>query len=280
MKKFLVLTDFSEISMMANHYAIQLASIIHAEVHFMHIIMTAVDWFTLSRSNNLSSPNIRQSIETAEQKLMELTQQANKLGISSRFNIAYNRPNFDFTNHINSSDYFDLTITGSHGASGLKELFIGSNAQKIIRYSLNPVLVIKEMPKRIIPDNMVFISLFKRCDLKAFTKLMSIANTFGARVKLLYIQTPFQRENKRDVEKRIMSFLNKLSIKNLDYHIEFGKWSEEGVKDYINKNSPSLVAISTEGRKGLARFRKPSFAENLVNHISIPIISILKQEAF
>jgi nucleotide-binding universal stress UspA family protein len=33
---------------------------------------------------------------------------------------------------------------GSHGASGFKEMFIGSNAEKVVRNSEVPVLIIKK----------------------------------------------------------------------------------------------------------------------------------------
>ena len=37
----------------------------------------------------------------------------------------------------------DLIVMGSHGASGLNEWLIGSNAQKIVRLAHCPVLTIK-----------------------------------------------------------------------------------------------------------------------------------------
>ncbi len=37
----------------------------------------------------------------------------------------------------------DLIVMGSQGASGLQEMFIGSNTEKVVRRSNVPVLVIK-----------------------------------------------------------------------------------------------------------------------------------------
>lgn len=280
MNKILILTDFSDVSALASHYAMQLAAKVNAELHFLHIISTPVDWLKLSRESDLNSPHVLLQEEEAEEKLRELTREAQMLGLPSRFHIAYNRPNFDFVDHVNTISCYDISfsIVGSHGASGLKELFIGSNAQKVIRHSRCPVLVIKKMPKKIVPEQIVFISLFKECDLKAFQKLLSLANIFRAGVKLLYVKTPFQNEHTDTIKCRIQNFMKKACGKMLEYRIEFGKWSEDGVLDYITRNDTELIAISTEGRTGLSRIVRPSFAESLVNHVPIPVLSILKYE--
>lgn len=38
----------------------------------------------------------------------------------------------------------DLVMMGSHGACGLKEYFVGSNTEKIVRISTVPVMVVKD----------------------------------------------------------------------------------------------------------------------------------------
>lgn len=40
----------------------------------------------------------------------------------------------------------DLVITGTHGRTGLKHFFLGSTAEKIVRGSLSPVLVVRGNP--------------------------------------------------------------------------------------------------------------------------------------
>ena len=37
----------------------------------------------------------------------------------------------------------DLIIMGSHGASGIKELLIGSNTERVVRNANIPVLIVK-----------------------------------------------------------------------------------------------------------------------------------------
>ena len=47
----------------------------------------------------------------------------------------------------------DLIVMGSHGSSGIEEIFIGSNTEKVVRHSEIPVLVIKnDIPEKVEAD--------------------------------------------------------------------------------------------------------------------------------
>jgi hypothetical protein len=50
----------------------------------------------------------------------------------------------------------DLIVMGTHGASGLKEFFVGSNTEKIVRTSDVPVISIKGSVKYSSIKNIVF----------------------------------------------------------------------------------------------------------------------------
>lgn len=51
---------------------------------------------------------------------------------------------FDGIMEVSKEHSCDIIIMGSQGVSGLKEMFIGSNTEKVVRNSHIPVLVIKE----------------------------------------------------------------------------------------------------------------------------------------
>src|SRR5690606_39285832 len=63
---------------------------------------------------------------------------------------------FDLVNEVAISNDVDLIVMGSHGASGFKEVFIGSNTEKVVRTSEIPVLVIKNEETHTFFENVVF----------------------------------------------------------------------------------------------------------------------------
>ena len=67
---------------------------------------------------------------------------------------------------------------GSNGVSGLKEMLIGSNTEKVVRTSEAPVLVIKNEHKAFKVDNFVFASDFKDESKPSYEKATSICQNF------------------------------------------------------------------------------------------------------
>lgn len=70
----------------------------------------------------------------------------------------------DTCNELN----IDMIVMGSHGVSGLREVFIGSNAEKVVRSSKVPVLVIKNNH-----ENFLSIILFSHLILKMTAKKLT-----------------------------------------------------------------------------------------------------------
>lgn len=56
MKKILVPTDFSDCANASSEYAIRLAKKMNAEIHFLHLQFTPVDWVKLSKEKEKLYP--------------------------------------------------------------------------------------------------------------------------------------------------------------------------------------------------------------------------------
>ncbi len=79
---------------------------------------------------------------------------------------------------------------GSHGSSGFEEMFIGSNAEKVVRFSKVPVLVIKNETPEFKADKFVFASDFGAENKNSFNKLVEFAKIFNSHMNLVMINTP------------------------------------------------------------------------------------------
>ena len=83
----------------------------------------------------------------------------------------------------------DLIVMGSHGANGLKEMFIGSNAEKVVRTSETPVLVIKNEHQDFNIKEFVFASDFKNDNKETYKQAVKLAEAFEAKIHLLMVNT-------------------------------------------------------------------------------------------
>jgi hypothetical protein len=167
---------------------------------------------------------------------------------------------------------------GSHGSSGLNEIFVGSNTEKVVRTSEIPVLVIKNRMKNFQFENGVYGCDFDPKGIKSYQMAMKFFSLFNAKVHLLYVNLPAERfRSTAEMEERVREFLfeaDQGSFDNLENVIYRTNYSvEEGIFTYCNKINADVVAVSTHGRRGLSHFFFGSVGEDIANHSDLPVIT-------
>ena len=106
---------------------------------------------------------------------------------------------------------------GSHGASGFKEMFIGSNTEKVVRTAEVPVLVIKNEHDNFKIDNFVFASDFKNDNKETYRQATELAKAFGAKIHLLFVNTASNFVTTATAKARIMDFIKDYDFE--DYYL-------------------------------------------------------------
>jgi len=171
-----------------------------------------------------------------------------------------------------------LIVMGSHGSSGLHEVFVGSNTEKVVRTSEVPVLVIKNRMKDTSFNKVVFANNFDQKGIASFKKALKLFNELDADMQLLYINTPGDGfRSTQEMQQRVADFFTaamldgELGIDDVKYYSAYT--IEDGIFTYCNKSGADLIAIPTHGRRGLAHFFTGSISEDLVNHSDLPVIT-------
>jgi nucleotide-binding universal stress UspA family protein len=172
----------------------------------------------------------------------------------------------------------DLIVMGSHGSSGVREVFVGSNTEKVVRTSTVPVLVIKNRTMNFTVDKMVFACDFSPEYIPAFKKAKELAEMFDSTFQLLYINTPERFMRSSEMTARTFDFLTQAADGNIDLYdsIQYycDKTIEEGIFSFSSDYNIDVIAIPTHGRRGLAHFFAGSIGEELVNHSDIPVLTL------
>ena len=96
----------------------------------------------------------------------------------------------------------DLIVMGSHGTSGFQEMFIGSNAEKIVRSSEVPVLVIKNNHEKFEVSNFVFASDFQNDNKKTYEQAINFATIFNSRIDLLMVNTASKFSTTKEAQRK------------------------------------------------------------------------------
>jgi nucleotide-binding universal stress UspA family protein len=271
MKRILVPVDFSDYSVEALKVASQIARKNNFEIILLHLLELphqASDAF----GNGNSIPEIIFFKNKAINKLEELMDSPFLKGIDIYESIEFNKVDLGVID-ASIKNNVDLIIMGSHGTSGFKELLVGSNTEKIVRYSKIPVLVIKKETKEFKATNFVFASDFSKETKKPFRKMLEFAKLFNSKLFLVTICTPSSFKTTKATEKIMEDFIANFDIDHYSTHIYNDTNIENGIINFSKSVDADLIGMCTHGRTGLAHFYNGSIGEDLVNHASKPVIT-------
>lgn len=271
MKKILVPTDFSDHAYYALKVAAQIAKQNGGEIFLLHMLeLPHQGSDALGSGHDL--PEIMLFKNSAINKLEDLMDDPVLEGLKVSEIIQFELA-FDGIMNVSQKNNVDLIVMGSHGASGFKEMFIGSNAEKVVRNSEIPVLIIKKEVGEFKVNKFVFASDFSDEIKKPFVKVVEFANKFGAELELAMINTPSSFKPTHIAVDIMKKFISNFSIDNYTINIYNDVNVENGILNFANHINADLIGVSTHGRKGIAHFFNGSISEDLVNHSLRPVVT-------
>ncbi|KAF2520023.1 universal stress protein [Flavobacterium salilacus subsp. salilacus] len=277
MKKILVPTDFSEHAEYALKVAAQIARKNNGEIFLLHLLELpnhVADGVGESNAVGASAgiPEVMFFMKKVRERFEEVVNAPYLQGIKVVEAIQFEKA-FDGIMKHSKDHGIDLIVMGSHGASGFREMFIGSNTEKVVRTSNVPVLVIKKDEGEFTPQKFVFASDFSKEIKEPFAKVVEFANAFDMELDLVYINTPNDFKSTHAAEKLMQEFVAGFNINNLDTYIYNDVNVEKGILHFANSINADMIGMCTHGRQGLAHFFNGSISEDLVNHAVRPVVT-------
>ncbi|MGC6431049.1 MAG: universal stress protein [Jejuia sp.] len=274
MKKIIVPIDFSNHSEYALKTAAKLAKSYNAEVLALH--MLEMSDIMLSASDGLQNQKAVFFFKLAEQKFEQFLKKPYLQDIKVTPIVKHYKV-FHEVNDVAMEHGADLIIMGSHGATGLKEYFVGSNTERVVRNSDIPVLVVKRELASINFDVVAFACDFSEEAITPYLKARTMFQAMGAKIYLVHVNLPNDHfKSSLQIEQNVVNFFTKAEG-NLDkmddvcYVCDYTV--EDGLLNCANKIGADLIAIPTHGRKGLAHFFEGSIGEDVANHATLPVMT-------
>jgi nucleotide-binding universal stress UspA family protein len=141
-KNVLVAIDGSKESDRAVEVAVELAGKLGSKITFLHVVSVPEFGETKILDDKLGKKLQDALVETGKRILAKATKVSQAAGVSASEKIAVGYPSTTIETEAGKMGA-DLIVMGSKGTAGVKRMFIGSTAEKVIRWSSIPVLVIK-----------------------------------------------------------------------------------------------------------------------------------------
>jgi nucleotide-binding universal stress UspA family protein len=273
MKRILVPYDFSRQSREAFTVALKLAAKSKGEVLLLHVIATP-PLYTGDYGGGaipFDATYFGQMVEDASRELQKMKMQAKK-EISISTEAVFGDLVTTVLNKIEENK-IDQVVMGTSGSSGITEFFIGSNTEKIVRFSPVPVLAIKTQFDPDAVRNILVPSTLDLNQTNFIDKLKTLQKFFHATLHILLINTPIHFRRDAEATEALEEFAKHYKV--TDYKLHFSNYPREddGIAEFANAQNMDLVAMATHARKGLSHLFNTSVTESVVNHLQAPIWS-------
>lgn len=272
MKNIIVAIDFSDCSINALEHAITIA-----QKGTFNVLMVWVNNPTTTKIL-LASAQSGDMIGEVEIQFKKLISKYAKLlpGSSISYTIREGKVYHQVALEAKEKDAL-LVIAGTHGTSGFEEFWIGSNANKIVSMAPCPVITIRggiqvsrELTKIVMPID----STPETRQKVSFTA--TIAGLFNAEVHVLALYTTSIstiQDNIDSYARQVISFLEGQGIKSR-FESQKADNIARSILDYAEKIDANLISIMTEQETAASNLWLGAYAQQLVNHSPIPVLSI------
>lgn len=271
MKRILVPCDFSSPAKEAYKLAVSMAAKSNGEVLLLHVINVPVIYDPGLGGVPYADPTLLDDLEAAGIKNFEALQADHGiLSVRSSYHIT----NGDILSSIleySEEKSIDLIVMGTSGASGLAEIFIGSNTEKVVRHAKVPVLAVRQAPDITSIKNILLPSTLSLQHRGFMNQVKALQEFFHAALHILFINTPSDFKNHTEANEALEAFVKHYQLTNYKTHLSSYSSEAEGIIDYAREEQVDLVAMGTHARTGLAQLFNGSITESVVNRIQYPV---------
>lgn len=277
MKSILVPVDFSKCSIDALKFAAVTAKKTGAMIHLISIIEKQNYYFLgsdpivippeFTYSNNAHDEKLKSEIRS---RLDEIKKSSFMKDIQTECKIGTGLKVYKCIEEYARISKSDMIIMGSSGAHGLTKILIGSNAERVSRFSKIPVLIMNHNVQNI--KTIIFASDFENEAYKVFPFIQLFAGIFDADIHLLKVNIFTHYNNKEDLE--LLKKFNKKFKSDYKEVVFESSTKAAGILKYAEKVNSSIIAIGTHGKKGLVRLLFENVSEETIRSSSKPVLTV------
>ncbi len=278
MKRILLPTDFSNNAWNALFTAVKVYANVECQFYLLHAYEpNALN--LLGRKNEKRLGVIYNSLaEYSTQELRKILDYLHK---------NHNNPNHSFEcisksrvleeaiQEIIPTKDIDIVVMGTQGATGAKEVFMGSNTVKVLKKIKNyPILVVpseynfQHMKTLIFPTN--YTQTYKEHQLSALTELVKIWNT---KIQILHVTAEFELNDIQNENREVL----KNYFSTLDYSFydaEFEEGISHSIENYLSENMVDLMAVIRYEHTSWEKIIREPVIKKLAFHTKIPVLML------
>lgn len=277
MNKILCPVDFSEASLNAIEFAVEIGKKFRSTVSLVHIF-TEKDFNKIVGEASIGRP-FKELLGMANAKIKKLADQINEDYKSQGLaNCDYHVELGDLTDQllsIASEGQHDLIVMGTTGISRVRGVFFGSNTEDIIEKAKMPVLCVPESASFQGFTKIVYASDFMKEDKMAIQEVISFATLFDARISVLHVNLGDDDDTYTTFIDELKSFIQykKINFVNKRFKDDIGL----GIEEFMQEENSDLLIVFKKHRSFLGSMFHKSLTKTLSYSTDKPFL-VLKLE--
>ncbi len=274
MKTILVPTDFSKNAGNALKFAMALAEKENAGIIVLHAWEIA---YPISEIP-LGTDMIAEKMSEAE---IDSIRQLNRLcaEMHASANVKLVKMNkqgsvVDTVLDIANEEAVDLVIMGTKGASGLEEIFMGSNTAKVIQKVSCPIIAVPEAAVFRGLKKITYATNYQTGDMRALKKVAGIAALFKASITLLHVTDKDYSNGEAQLllESFAAKVRRKIQFGEVSFRLMYGSDIESKLDEYTRDNQTDLLVMSTVHPNLFDRLFSNNLVKTMSYHIQVPLM--------
>jgi nucleotide-binding universal stress UspA family protein len=281
MKTILVPTDFSSNANNALDYAIAFAKKEKAKIILLHTFHITY-MINPDIPQQLVAEQVFATEEMANSKLKLLCEKVEHKGkVKCEF---LNKQGLTVDMILSTAEEIkpDIVIMGTRGASGIKEIILGSTTADVIEKVKCPVIAVPEQASFHQIKNITYATDYHTNDIEAIKKLVDISKLFNPYITVLHVSdkalTHKSEEEKLEELKEKVN--HKIKYDKIFYKLVYGQDLVKVLTKHIKGESPDMLVMSMHSRNLFDKLFGTSFTKKVAYHTRIPLMAFhSKQEA-
>lgn len=276
-KRILIPTDFSETANLALEHAVHMAQLLDSEITLLHVVSTIAFRVNLPEVDMDESQNTRLSGAVGARLAQFADDIKQRAGIKVNTLITYGRIREEVVRIADEIDA-DMIILGTHGVTGLREFFMGSNAFRIVSEAGSPVLSVQQSATKIgfsdviVPIDNSFHSREK------LGMAVRVAHTYNSTLHVCGLRSHDHHDEDLNAKfrmkmKQVEDFLKEREV-NYTITTLFCSNIAKATMDFGAEKNADLIIIMNEQEINSTGFFMGPYAQQVVNHSTIPVLSL------
>lgn len=276
MKKILCPVDFSETSLNALEFAVELAKSHGASITLLYIF-TEKEFNQLLDADSISK-EYHEKLTISEQKLEsichEIETMPEKQGLSK---IDWKVKSGDLVSEITGlarEEDFDLIVMGSIGITKLDTKYIGTKALEVLEHSHCTVLCVPDDAAFHQIKTIVYASDYQEEDKLAIQQVVALGTILKAFVQIVHISHHDESIDKAMYEEFKLEMQSFTNYDKLSFHRAVYKHVAEGINDYMHTSKADLLVTLSKQRSWFQHLFFTGITKDLYHFADYPFMVI------